>query len=156
MAERPGADEIAKWHRFFAVECNNRGWNLVENERRGPGEDIEMLHCAHASAFHWGKVGTASNVAKSELLLAFVHAMLGYGAQASRYAQRSLDFVMAHSAAEWELAFAHAAVSFAAAVQNDAEAHLSHYNRARKIGDGLSSAEEREIFLATFRNVPAP
>ena len=77
MAERPSDEEIAKWHRWFAIECNNRGWELADMESRDTAQDTEMLHCAHAAAFHWDKIGTEVNVARAASLLAQVHALMG-------------------------------------------------------------------------------
>lgn len=155
MAERPGDDEIAKWHRFFAVECNNSAWNLIEREKRTSQEDMELLHCAQAAAFHWDKVGTATNVARADLLLAHAHAKLGNAELAAKYAQRNLDFVTTNESSDWELAFAHAAFAHAAAIRPDAEAHANHYWRAQTIGDSLGP-KDKEIFMATFRHVPQP
>ena len=41
--------EVARWTRWFAIECNNRVWRLAEATRRTSAEDDEMLHAAHAA-----------------------------------------------------------------------------------------------------------
>jgi len=61
MANEPSLDEIARWDRWFAVEMNNRGWELAEQAERTPEETEEMLHAAHAAAMHWARVGTDLN-----------------------------------------------------------------------------------------------
>lgn len=154
MADRPTDEEIAKWQRYFAIECNNLAWRLAETAGRTPEQDAEMLHAAHAAALHWGAVGTAVNAARAELLLAQVHALLGDEPAASRYARRNMEFVQQHGAEDWEMAFAHAAMAHAAALRRDADAHSEHYARARALGDGLPGAEDRRIFQASFQHVP--
>ena len=34
MTEPPSDEETRKWHRRFAVDCNNRAWRLSEGSRR--------------------------------------------------------------------------------------------------------------------------
>ena len=53
VADRPSAEEIATWQKRFAVACNNRAWALIEQPQRTPAETHEMLHAAHAAAWHW-------------------------------------------------------------------------------------------------------
>ena len=57
-------EELQKWHRWFAVESNNRAWRLSEAASRSDAEDNEMLNAAHAAAFHWSKVGTEIHAAR--------------------------------------------------------------------------------------------
>ncbi len=149
-------EEISKWSRRFAIECNNRAWRLSEAASRTPAEDDEMLHSAHAAALHWGQVGTALHKARATMLLAHVHALLGDGATAMRYANESFAYVMEHDSAAWELAFAHAVLANAAAAAGDRELHSKHYGRAQTLGEALPDAEDRSIFQATFRVVPVP
>ena len=155
MSDRTNDEEIAQWHRRFAADCNNRAWSLSEAAARSPSEDDEMLDAAHASALHWRTIGTEPNVARAEMLLGHVHALLGHGELAMRYAGTSLAYFAAHDCAEWERAFAHAVLANAAAAAGNVDLHLRHYASAKEIGEALSNAEERRIFEATFRRIPA-
>jgi hypothetical protein len=148
-------EEKSKWSRRFAIECNNRAWRLSEAKSRTPAEDQEMLHAAHAAALHWGQVGTALHQARATMLLAHVHALLGDGAAAMRYADESFAYVMEHESPAWEVAFAHAVLANAAAA-GKRELHSKHYERAQTLGEALPDAEDRSIFRATFRVVPEP
>ena len=156
MPEQPQPEELQKWHRWFAIECNNRAWRLAEAAKRSGVEDAEMLDCEHAAAHHRGKVGTELHRARAEMLLGHVHALLGNGAVALRYARSSCDFVLSHSSPAWEIAFAHAVLANAGAAAGDRGIHANHYAQAQALGAALDDAEEREIFDATFRAVPAP
>jgi hypothetical protein len=149
-------EEVARWTRHFAVECNNRAWRLAEARTRTAGEDEEMLHAAHAAAWHWSKVGTELHQARAAMLLGHVHALLGRGASAMAYARQSFAFVTSRDSPPWEVAFAHAILANAAAAARDRELHAKHYAMAKDLGAALADAEEREIFDATFRAVPAP
>jgi hypothetical protein len=156
MAEKPQAEELQKWHRYFGVECNNRAWTLSEAAERSEVEDDEMLDCAHAAALHWGKVGTDLHRARAAMLLGHVHALLGHGTMAMRYARFAYDFVLAHSSPAWEIAFAHAVLANAGAAAKEHRLHADHYAEAKALGAALENAEERAIFDATFRVIPAP
>ncbi|MEO1995478.1 MAG: hypothetical protein ABGZ17_09410, partial [Planctomycetaceae bacterium] len=85
--------EASKW---FAIEANNRAWDLLERTQRSEDEATEMLHAAHAACHHWTCVGTATNHARAECLVALVNAELGLASSAVRQSQRCLDLVQAH------------------------------------------------------------
>ncbi|MFP6649298.1 MAG: hypothetical protein VB817_07545, partial [Pirellulaceae bacterium] len=91
MPNVPTENSVEAWHRYFAVEFNNRGWDLSVKER-DPGQDEEMLHAAHASTFHWAAIGTELNRMRASMLLAEVHALLGHGETALAYASTMRDF----------------------------------------------------------------
>lgn len=150
-------EEIDKWHKGFAVECNNRAWRLAEQTSRAPAEDEEMLHCAHAAALHWGKVGTELHQVRATMLLGQVHALAGDGKRALHYAREAFAYVTAHDETPaWELAFAHAVLANAAAANDERSLHTTHYARAKALGAALTDDEERAIFEATFRVIPPP
>lgn len=154
--ETVAPEELARWTRWFAVECNNRAWRLAEAATRTAGEDEEMLHAAHAAAHHWSKVGTELHQARATMLLGHVHALLGRGESAMAYARQSFTYVTSRDSPAWEVAFAHAVLANAAAAARDRELQAKHYAIAKDLGEALADAEEREIFGATFRAVPAP
>lgn len=154
--EAVAPEELARWTRRFAIECNNRAWRLAEAGARTAGEDEEMLHAAHAAAWHWSKAGTELHQARATMLLGHVHALLGRGASAMAYARQSFAYVTSRDSPPWEVAFAHAILANAAAASGERELQATHYAIARDLGAALADMEEREIFDATFRAVPAP
>lgn len=156
MPDAPNEEELSRWHRRFAVDCNNRAWRLSEAATRSASEDEEMLGAAHAAALHWSKVGTDLHAARAQMLLGHVHALLGNGALAMHYADASFAYVASHDAPDWERAFAHAVLANAAAAAGNSALHARHHAIAGDIGLALPDAEERAIFEATFRRVPAP
>lgn len=155
MAETSSPEDAAKWHKRFAVECNNRAWRLSEAAQRSEAEDEEMLLAAHAAAYHWGRIGTPLHVARARMLLGHVLALLRRSG-AMEQAKASFDYVMAHESPAWEIAFAHAILANAASSTGDRAIHRRHYEEARSLGAALSDAEERDIFDATFARIPAP
>jgi predicted enzyme related to lactoylglutathione lyase len=156
MAERPDAADIARWHRYFAVECNNRAWALADAAERTDAQVEELVHAAHAAALHWSQVGTELNSARAELLLAHALALAGDGTPALRYARRSFDYLTTRSSPDWEVAFAHMVLANAAHAAGDRALHARHHTEAARLGAAIAAPEDRQIFETSFRSVSAP
>ena len=156
MPEQPTEEDLKTWHRRFAVEANNRAWALSEKPELTPTEQSELLHAAHAAAHHWSKVGTAVHVARAELLLGRVQALLGHGTLAMTFATAAFDSISSRDAKSWEVAFAHAILANAAAASGNTQMHAQHYMEAKALGDSLIDPEEKSRFLATFQLIPIP
>ncbi|HPF12805.1 MAG: hypothetical protein H6830_10690 [Planctomycetes bacterium] len=151
----PTREEIERWHRYFAVDCNNSAWTLVEVANRTPEQSADLLRRAYAAAHHWFQVGNEVNKNRAESLLGQVHAMLGHGELAMHYAKRNHEFVLGRESDAWEVAFAHAILAHAAAVSGQTRLHQEAYAKALAVGGGLD-AGDREVFEATFSQVPKP
>jgi hypothetical protein len=91
--------------RRLAVDCFNKIWTLMEKQDRTQEDDDEMLHCSHASAYHWHQIGTAANRARGEWQCSRVYAVLGRPEPAVAHAQRCLEIVEESPAdmEEWDL-----------------------------------------------------
>jgi hypothetical protein len=97
--------DVAQAHRWFAVEFNNRAWDLVEKDGRSADETQEMLHVAHAAAIHWKAIGTPLNEQRAENLLATAYLKAGRAEPALRHAQRCLALSEQNAAAGTETPF---------------------------------------------------
>lgn len=147
----PNAEELARFHRWFAVECNNGAWALSEAAERTAGDDRRLRAMAYAALYHWSFVGTAINAARGEVTLAHVLAVLGDGAAAVAAAERALALLDGEAAAEaedWDGAFAHAELAHAAAVAGDLERHRRHLALATVAGEAIADEEDRAVFRA--------
>jgi len=83
--------DLAKAHRWFAVEFNNQAWDLVEKSSRTADQTQQLIHLAHASVLHWQSVGNALNQQRGENLLATVYVVAGDATAAVRHAERCLS-----------------------------------------------------------------
>jgi hypothetical protein len=156
VPERPSPEEISKWQKWFAVACNNRAWELVERRERTPTDVHEMLHAAHASAWHWARVGTELNEARANMLLGMAHALADDGPLALRYAMLAFNYFNEHEAKDWEQAFVHATLAAAAKAAGDSALHREHHAEARRLGDAIAERQDREVFMRSFSQVPVP
>lgn len=155
MPHVPEDLEPGNWHRYFAMENNNRAWQLAVEERTAE-QDLEMLDAAHASALHWSAIGTELHRMRAKTLLAEVHALLDFGASALGYANEIRDYFLGRETADWELAYVHVIHAHAAAAAGDHQLHNESYAAAGPAMDAIADEEDRKVVLQTFAQVPAP
>ena len=155
MAEKPSQEEIDRFHRYFAIEANNRAWTLVEKADRSQDENRELLRVAGVSQWHWEAVGTEVHKARASMLMAEVYAQRGYGDAATRAGRTFAANVDGRDAPGWEVAFKHAILAHAASARGDAAEHTAEYAKAEEVAATLGQ-QDREIFDATFAMVPNP
>ena len=108
-------------HRRFAAECFNHVWTLLEKPQRTADDDEEMIHCAHASVWHWSRRSdqTPTNRAIGAWQLARVYAQARRPDDARRYARHSLDLFREHGLAAFFAGYACEAHARADAVAGD-------------------------------------
>ena len=82
--------DLAKAHRWFAVECNNAAWTLLELPTRTADETERLLHAAHAAVLHWAAVGTPVHRLRGLSLLATAYTAAGRTEEAIRWATEAL------------------------------------------------------------------
>jgi hypothetical protein len=156
MATPPAAEDLARWHRWFAVQSNNRAWQLADQATRTDAENDELLNAAHAAALHWTAIGTPQHSARATMLLAHAHAACGDGPLALRYARASHSYFVSNDTPDWEVAFSHAVMAHAAAAAGDRQLHVAHYDAARAAGAAIEQGEDKAIFDASFATIPTP
>lgn len=145
----PAASDIdAAAHRRLGVELFNYAWTLVEEPDRTPAEIDEMIHAAHASCFHWSKVGTNANLGRGEWQIARGYSVLGRPEPARWHAGRCLAYVEAAIAAgeaeDWDLAAAREAMARAAAVAGDTAEATRWRDLAREALASIGDPDDRE------------
>jgi len=117
-----------KGRRQIAAALFNHVWTLLNKLERSVEDDDEMVHAAHASAYHWLDVGNAANRARSEWQCSRVYAVLGRAEPSLHHARRCLHFVESSSGEmeEWDLPAAYEALARAHAVAGD-RAEMERY-----------------------------
>lgn len=155
MPEIPDSTDVLEWHRYFAADCNNRAWDLAVKSRTAE-EDDEMLDLAHASVLHWNAVGTELNRMRARTLLAEVHALLGMGQSALRFADEIRSYFLGRDTDDWEIAYVHVIHAHAAAAAGEPALHASSYAAAAEAVAAIGDEEDRRIVMQTFELVPRP
>jgi hypothetical protein len=142
-------------HRRLGVDLFNRVWALLETDDRTPEQDDELVHAAHASAYHWRQVGTPANRARSEWQCSRVYAVLGRAEPALHHARRCLELCEASPGAlePFDLPYAHEALARAHAVAGEPAEARRHAERARASLDAIDD-DDRELLLADLATLP--
>jgi hypothetical protein len=65
-------------HSRLAAAFFNETWRLLNLTQRSAEQDVQMIHCAHASRMHWELVGDARNHAVGEWQIARVYSVLQF------------------------------------------------------------------------------
>ena len=154
MPHIPENTDLNSWHRYFAMEANNRAWELAVLDRSSSG-DLEMLSAAHAAALHWQALGSELNIMRAKMLLAEVHALLGIPSS-YELANEVLAYFDNPHTPDWEIAFAHTIHAHAAHAIGDGNAHANSYSNASNALGVISADEDRAIVMKTFSLVPVP
>ena len=145
----------AETERRLGIDLFNKTWTLMEKTDRSREDDDEMLHCAHASAYHWLQVGTQANRARSEWQCSRVNAILGHVEPALRHARRCLELVEAtpDEMEEFDLPAAYEALGRAHAVAGDT-AEAQHYvELGRAATAKIADDDDRAIMEADFATI---
>lgn len=141
--------------RQLAVDLFNEVWALMERDDRTAADDDRMLHAAHASRHHWGRIGRPENLARGEWQISRVYTVLGRGEPALYHARRCLDICTEHGIGDWDLAYAHEALSRAYETAGDRERALASRRDAERAAEGIADADDREHLARDLQTLPA-
>lgn len=137
--------EQARGHRYFATECFNRAWTLIDKPERTAAENEQMFLLTLVSLWHWTQRHdcTPRNLSIGYWQAARVSALLGQGGTAAYYAGRCLE----SSAQEppFYLAYAHEALARAALVDHDLPRLHDHLAQAATLTAQVEDPEERAM-----------
>jgi DNA-binding transcriptional MerR regulator len=145
----------AETERRLGIDLFNKTWTLMEKTDRTREDDDEMLHCAHASAYHWLQVGTQANRARSEWQCSRVNAILGHVEPALRHARRCLELVEAtpDEMEEFDLPAAYEALGRAHAVAGDTAEAQRYVELGRAATAKIADDDDRAIMEADFATI---
>ena len=142
-----------KTDKELGIELFNKTWALLETPQPDPDE---LLHCAHASAFHWLVAGgTVANRARSEWQCSRVYAVLGRGEPALHHARRCLELCESapDEIEEFDLPFAYEAMARAYSVAGDEGEAQAWLERARAAGEKILDEDDRVLLESELSTI---
>jgi hypothetical protein len=147
--------DVREAHAYFAKECFNLSWEMIEKEDRTPKETDAMIHLAHASLYHWSRRldCTDQNLSIGYWQLSRVYTLAGKGDCALWTAETCLTYSKQHGVSKVFLGYAHEALARAFVLIGDLEKSKDHLNKATEIAAGLQH-DEREQLLADLQDLP--
>jgi len=140
--------------RRLAAGLHSEVWRLLDLPNRRSEQDDTMLHAAHASRYHWGKVGEPVTLARGEWLCSHVYAVLGRSEPAIWHAQRCLELLTGFGGGEiWDEASACEALARGHALAGD-RGQMNHWiARARETLKSVTDQETRESIEADLDTI---
>jgi DNA-binding transcriptional MerR regulator len=151
--DKPDLDPAAE--RQLAAALFNRVWTLLELESRTEAEEAEMIHAAHASTFHWIRVGGPERRARGEWQCSRVYAVLGRPEPAQFHARKVLEICQHEGIGDFDLAFAYEALARASALGGDVAEARRWAELARAACAEIAEDEDREIVIGDLETLPA-
>lgn len=139
--------------RRLASELFNLTWDYLAMPSRTADQDDSMIHAAHASRWHWGKVGGPEQWAIGEWLCSRVYAVLGRGEQSLYHAQRCLAVCDEYEVVSFVPASAHEALARAHAVRGDMSAARAERNLSYAAAIDLDD-DDRGVIEADLATLP--
>jgi hypothetical protein len=144
-------------HRRLGAELFNSTWDLVDRNDRTVDEDDEMVHRAHASAYHWlhAEGVTAANRARSHWLCSHVHSLAGRPESALHHAERCLALVQGSPTEmkDFDLPGAYEALARAHAVAGDSAEARRFLELGRAETAKIADPEDREHLESQLADV---
>ena len=144
-------------HRQLGADYFNKTWTLMEKPDRTREDDDEMLHCTHASAYHWLLVGTPANRSRSEWQCSRVYTILGRVEPALHHARRCLEIVEANPSEmeDWDLPTAYEAMARAHMIAGEVEATRRYAELGRAAMAKIADDDDRAVLEADFATISA-
>ncbi len=143
--EKAANFDLGAAHRLFSARCFNLAWEFIDQGERTQAETDQMLHAAHASAWHWSQRSDATNANLSISLwqLSRAYALAGEAGISGRYARRCLEVSQTES--PFLLGYACEALARAAGLAGDRAAAAAYLKRGRDLLPQVEDPEDRQL-----------
>jgi hypothetical protein len=152
MAKDPSFD-VAAAHKYFAAQCFNQAWDLIEKKDRTPEDERMMVALNQASIYHWLQRDDRNDqrLSVGYWQASRIQAILGSAPEALRYA----EVCLAHSGAlpPFFLGYAHEALARAHELGGDPRSAREHLDAALELAARVGEEDDRELLLADLHGV---
>jgi hypothetical protein len=140
-------------HKKMGIEYFNYTWGLIDKNKRTQQEVDEMIHAAHSSRFHWGKLNQPINNERGEWQISRVYSILNRFEPALYHAERCLDICLKSKIGDFDLAFAYEAIARAYAINNDKVNKEKYLKLAKEAGDKIAKKEDKDYFFSELKMI---
>jgi len=139
--------DVAAAHEYFAADCFNKAWHLLEKPTRTPEDERLLVALNQASIYHWLNRPDCEpkNLSVGYWQASRIHAVLRNAAEARRYAEVCLS--CSHDLPPFFLGYAPEALARAALVRNDAATAADHLATATKHAALIGRQDDRELLI---------
>jgi hypothetical protein len=147
MSKKPEFD-VAAAHKYFAANCFNSTWELLDKEDRSPDDDEQMIRQTMASAYHWTQREdcTDTNLSVAFWQASRVYAVVGQAGNARRYGQMCLD--ISRNLEPFYLGYAYEALARAESVAGNSDESAGYLVKARKAAENVKDEDSKGWLIA--------
>ncbi|NHJ41401.1 MAG: hypothetical protein FK731_15325 [Asgard group archaeon] len=154
MTEKKEKIEITNdIHKKLAVDAYNKTWALIDKKDKSQEEIDEMIHIAHASRYHWGKIGEPMHFERGEWQISRVYSLINQPESALYHAKRCLDICLENNIGDFDIAFAYEAMARANAVAGKTKEKDVFLQKAREAAENIKKKEDKEYFLTELESI---
>lgn len=145
--------DLAAAHRYFSAACFNRAWDWIGKPDHSTADDDAMIHCGHASLWHWQQRAdvTNRNMSIGYWQLSRIYALVRQPENARRYGQLCLNVSLAEP--PFYLGFAYEALARAAALAGDRAAMQEFFIAGQTAAAQVADLEERRMLLGDLLTI---
>jgi|SRR6056297_1599830 len=140
-------------HKKMAIDLFNKTWDYLDKPNRTEDDNVEMIHTAHASRYHWGKVGSALEFQRGEWQISRVYAVLEMGESALYHGEIALKTCQENGIGDFDLAFAYEAVARALSIMGNHSEKDKYLALAKEAGKRIPDEGNRDYFFSELETI---
>jgi len=140
-------------HKKMAIDLFNKTWDYLDKKNRTEADNVEMIHTAHASRYHWGQVGKPLEFQRGEWQISRVYAVLEMGESALYHGEIALKFCQEEGIGDFDLAFAYEAITRAYSIMKNNSEKEKYLAFAKEAGQKISEEGNRDYFFSELETV---
>jgi hypothetical protein len=153
MADRPQFN-IQDAHKYFSARCFNETWeNIDKSNTRSTEDDMEMLHTAIASIWHWSQREdvTAENLSVGYWQVSRVYCLIGQPNNARRYGLLSLKH--AKGLSPFYRGYSYETLARAEMLNGNRVIMLTHLQKAHEMLEQVEDEENRQLLSKDLETI---
>lgn len=147
--------DIKAAHRYFAADCFNKTWSLINKPDRTPAEDEQMIRLSLASHWHWTQ-REDYNSEKASIgywQAARVYTLVGRLDEARRYAQLCLETSREPGVEPVFLGYAYEAMARVEITAGNRAKADEYLQAARRAAETVTDDEDKQQLLNDLNTV---
>lgn len=142
-------------HKYFATNCFNQAWDLIDKTDRTPAEDEDMIRLSLASHYHWTQREDYSDTGASIAYwqTSHIYAVLGQADNARRYGQLCLNVSQAEEIPPFFLGYAYEALARAESTAGNRKQAQEYIDQAKSIAEKIQEADDKKQLLNDLNTI---
>ena len=152
MTTEPEFD-IEAAHKYFAANCLNKAWDLIDKAQRSEEENEQMLQMNQTSLYHWSQREDCNplNMSVGYWQTSRIYALLGSSAEAVKYGHLCLKY--AEGQEPFFIGYAYEALARAELVGGNSDKASEYLAKAKEAAGAEPDEDNRKMLVADLRSI---